>query len=52
MVKTVSSKAGDAGSIPSGGTKIHGERASWPKHLNIKQKQYCTKFNKGFINMV
>ena len=24
--------------------------ASWPKHQNIKQKQYCNKFNKDFKN--
>ena len=23
---------------------------SWPKNQNIKQKQYCTKFNKDFKN--
>ena len=22
----------------------------WPKHQNIKQKQYCNKFNKDFKN--
>ena len=37
---------GDAGSIPSEGTKI--PHASRPKNQNIKQKQYCNKFNKGF----
>ena len=48
VVKTVSSNAGDAGSIPSQGTKIHGERVSWPKHQNTKQKQCCNKFSKDF----
>ena len=24
--------------------------ASWPKNQNIKQKQYCNKFNKDFKN--
>ena len=24
--------------------------ASWPKNQNIKQKQYCKKFNKDFKN--
>ena len=52
VVKIVSSNAGDADSIPSQGTKIHREHASWPKHQNIKQKQYCNKFNTDFINMV
>ena len=46
MVKTSSSNAGDAGSIPGWGAKI--SRASWPK--NQKQKQYCNKFNKDFKN--
>ena len=32
------------GSIPSQGAKM--PHASWPKHKNIKQKQYCNKFNK------
>ena len=39
---------GDAGSIPGEGTKIL--HASRPKSQNIKQKQYCNKFNKGFKN--
>ena len=36
------------GSIPGRGAKIpHGW---WPKNQNIKQKQYCNKFNKDFKN--
>ena len=48
MVKTVPSSVGGAGSIPGRRTKI--ARASWPKNQNIKQKQYCNKFNKDFKN--
>ena len=48
MVKTSPSNAGGAGSIPSRGAKIpHG---SGPKNQNIKQKEYCNKFNKDFKN--
>ena len=39
------SNARDAGSIPGQGTKI--SHAWWPKKQNIKQKQYCNKFNKA-----
>ena len=35
---------GDAGSIPGQGMKSPHE--SWPKTKNIKQKQFCNKFNK------
>ena len=48
MVKTSPSDAEGAGSIPGLGTKI--PHASWPKNQNIKQKQYCNKFNKDFKN--
>ena len=48
MVKTLPSNSGGAGSIPGWGTKI--PRASQPKNQNIKQKQYCNKFNKDFKN--
>ena len=48
MVKTSSSKAGGEGSIPGRGAKI--PHALWPKKQNIKQKQYCNKFNKDFKN--
>ena len=41
---------GDAGLIPGWGTEI--PRASWPKNQNMKQKQYCNKFNKGFKNSI
>ena len=44
VVKTSPSNAGGAGLIPGGGAKI--PHASWPKNQNIKQKQYCNKFNK------
>ena len=37
---------GGAGSIPGQGAKI--THASQPKTQNIKQKQYCNKFNKDF----
>ena len=43
-MKTSPSKARGAGSIPGGGTKI--PHASGPKSQSIKQKQYCSKFNK------
>ena len=48
MVKTLLSNAGGEGSIPGWGAKI--PHASWPKNQNIKQKQYCKKFNKDFKN--
>ena len=46
VVKTLPPNAGGTGLIPSWGAKI--PRASWPKNQNIKQKQYCNKFNKDF----
>ena len=46
MVKISPSKAGAAASIPGQGDKI--PQASSPKSQNIKQKQYCNKFNKDF----
>ena len=46
MVKTSPSNAVGAGSIPVRGAKI--PHALWPKNQNIKQKQYCNKFNKDF----
>ena len=46
VVKTSLPDAGN--SIPGWGAKI--PHASWPKIKNIKQKQYCNKFNKAFIN--
>ena len=48
VVKTSPSNAGCAGSIPGRGAKI--PYASWPKNQNIKQKQYCKKFNEDFKN--
>ena len=44
VVKSSPSNAGGKGSIPGWGAKI--PRAWWPKNQNIKQKQYCNKFNK------
>ena len=46
VVKTSLSNAGGVGLIPGQGTKI--PHASQPKNQNIKQKQYCNKFNKDF----
>ena len=46
VAKTLPSSAGGAGSIPGRGAKI--PHAMWPKNQNIKQKQYCNKFNKDF----
>ena len=48
MVKTSPSNAEGAGSIPGQEAKI--PHASQPKNQNIKQKQYCNKFNKDFKN--
>ena len=48
VVKTSSSNAGGTGSIPGRGAKI--PHALRPKNQNIKQKQYCNKFNKDFKN--
>ena len=48
VVKTLPSNAGGAGSIPGRGAEI--PHASWPKNQNVKQKQYCNKFNKDFKN--
>ena len=48
VVKTLPSNAGGVGLIPGQGDKIpHGLQ---PKNQNIKQKQYCNKFNKDFEN--
>ena len=46
VVKTLPFNARVAGSIPGKGAKIL--HASWPTNQNIKQKQYCNKFNKDF----
>ena len=48
VVKTLPFNAGGAGSIPDWGAKI--PHALRPKNQNIKQKQYCNKFNKDFTN--
>ena len=45
---TLPSSAGGVGLIPNQGGKI--SHASWPKNQNIKQKQYCSKFNEDFKN--
>ena len=44
VVKTSPSNAGGAGLIPGLGAEI--PHALQPKYQNIKQKQYCNKFNK------
>ena len=44
VVKTLPSNAGGVGLIPGLGTKT--PHAVRPKKQNIKQKQYCNKFNK------
>ena len=48
VVGTSPSNAERAGSIPGQGNKI--PHASWQNKIkqNIKQKQYCNKFNKVF----
>ena len=46
VVGTSPSNAGGVGLIPGQGAKI--PHASTPKSQNIKQKQYCNKFNKDF----
>ena len=48
VVKTSPSNAEGVGLIPGRGAKI--PHASGPKIQNIKQKQYCNKFNKDFKN--
>ena len=44
VVKTSPSYTGGVGLIPGQAAMI--PHASWPKNQNIKQKQYCNKFNK------
>ena len=48
LVKTLPSNARGIGSTPGQGAKI--PHAMGPKNQNIKQKQYCNKFNKDFKN--
>ena len=43
VVETSPSNAGHVGSVPGRGIKI--SHASWPINQNIKQRQYCSKFN-------
>ena len=47
-VRSLPSNAGAVGSIPLQGTKIL--HASRSENQNIKQKEYCNKFNKDFEN--
>ena len=44
VVKTMPSSGRGEGSVPGQRDKI--PHATWPKTQNIKQKQYCRKFNK------
>ena len=44
----MSPKAEGVGLIP--GWEARTPRASQPKNQNIKQKQYCSQFNKDFKN--
>ena len=46
VVKTSPANTGVAGLIPGQGTIV--PHASGPKAPNIRQKQYCNKFNKDF----
>ena len=48
MVKTLPSNARGKGLIPS--REVKTPYASQPGNQNIKQKQYCNKFNKSFRN--
>jgi len=48
VVKTLPPNTGGTSLIPDWGTKI--SDALWSKKQNIKQKQYCNKFNKDFLN--
>ena len=51
VVKTLPSSEGSLDSVPCRGVKIpHASQKK--KKENIKQKQYCNKFNKDFKNMV
>ena len=49
-VRTSLYNTGGEGSIPDQGAKI--SYALCPKNQNMKQKQYCNKFNKGFKNSI
>ena len=48
VVKTLPSNTGGASSIPGGGAKM--PHVSQPINQNVKEKQYCNKFNKDFKN--
>ena len=48
VVKTSPSNSGDVGSVSAWGAKI--PHALCSKNQNIKQKQYCTRFNEYFKN--
>ena len=48
VVQNLPVNAGDTGSVLGQGAKI--PHALQPKKQNIKQKQYCNKFNKVFKN--
>ena len=48
LVKILPSIEGGAGSIPGQGAKF--THALWSKNQNVKQKQYCNKFNKDYKN--
>ena len=48
VVKTSPFNAEGVDLILGWGTKI--PHALWPKNQNIKQEQYCNKFNKDFKN--
>ena len=48
MVDTLPSNTGDVSFIP--GTRAKIPHASGPKNQSVRQKQYCSKFNKDFKN--
>ena len=50
VVKISPSSAGGGGSIAGRRAKI--PNASRPKNQNVKQRQYCNKFNKDFLKIM
>lgn len=46
--KNLPSSAGGEASVPGQAAKI--PHAIWPKNQNIRQEQYCNKFNRNFKN--
>ena len=46
MVKILPSNAGVTDLMPGWRAKV--PHASWPKNQNVKQKQYCNKFDEDF----